>query len=214
MAGQDVATPAATAPVVTGRVVGTSGQAVADVLVEAFGHRLDRTPVTLPNGQTALIFLDVLGLDPLRGGRTLQSSAPPSARTDGEGRFSLQLPGAGVYNVEAVVSPAEKAWKSKIDVASVSVPIGDMALAATSVLTGRLTMPDNPGSPDGAEVYIAGSVYRTTADASGQYRFENVPAGTVDVMAFKENLRGKAVCISVAPGGQTAAPDAPMQAVP
>lgn len=202
---------AAARPLLTGRVLDASGKAVVDVLVEAFGHTLDKAPVTLPNGQTALIFLDANGLGGMPVTRTLQAATPPSTKTDADGRFSLQLPASGVYNVEAVLSADKKAWKSKVDAGKATVAVGDMALAATSVLTGRLTMPVTAGSPEGAEVYLAGSVYKTTTDASGSYRFENVPAGTVDIVAYKADRRGKAVCVSVAPDSEVKAPDAPME---
>ncbi|MEB3205396.1 MAG: carboxypeptidase regulatory-like domain-containing protein [Candidatus Sericytochromatia bacterium] len=198
-------------PVLTGRVLDASGKAVVDVLVEAFGHTIDKAPVTLPNGQTALIFLDAYGLGSMPVNRTLQAVVPPSTKTGADGRFSLQLPSSGAYNVEAVLSADQKAWKSKVDAGQATVAVGDMALAATSVLTGRLTMPVTAGSPEGAEVYLAGSVYKTTTDASGSYRFENVPAGTVDIVAYKADRRGKAVCVSVAPDAEVQAPDAPME---
>jgi|GEM_PF-2161804 len=200
--------PVVTRPELSGHVVDESGSGVGDAWVEAFGHGLDQTPVALPSGQTALIFLYASGISP-RGDRTIQSVVPLSAKTGADGRFTLQLPAGGVYNIEALMSPDRKAWKSKIDASQANVALADMAVAAISVLSGRPTMPVTAGSPEGAQVDSAGSVYRTSTDANGAYRSGGVPSGTVDMVAFKGNWRGKAVCIAVAPGSEATAPDAP-----
>ncbi|MEB3298770.1 MAG: hypothetical protein VKO21_04720 [Candidatus Sericytochromatia bacterium] len=200
-------------PVLTGRVLDAAGAPQSDVLVEAFGFGMDQSPVTLQNGQTALIFISGATLAPRAFDRRILGYVPPGAKTDADGRFTIALPARGTYNLEAVATAELKGWRYKVDASASALPVGDLTLRETAVLKGRITMPEDKGSKEGADVYLAGSPYHARTEADGSYRFEKVPAGTVDVVAFKGNLKSKAICIDVVPGGETVAPDAPMAVV-
>jgi iron complex outermembrane receptor protein len=76
--------------------------------------------------------------------------------------------------------------------------------AAQGILTGTVTMPtDTPAHRATVMIVQLGRI--TETDANGSYRFENVPAGTYDLLAYQPPLDSEPLAVEVIAGESRAA---------
>lgn len=184
------------APLV-GRVLGPDGKPASGVEVTAYFTN------ATPFGSTA----------PLQGQDVAE--APPAesvaVRTGPDGRFAFDAPPAGPLNLEAVESDDLKAIRMGVDVShGASVDVGDIDLAPTGTLTGKVTAPDAPQVTDflGTDVYVPGTDYLAKSDGTGNFTLDHVAVGTMEVVADNPDL-GRAVdpAVTVVSSKTTSVPD-------
>lgn len=133
-------------------------------------------------------------------------------QTDDEGRFVLSPTATGALNLEAVKDKSSKAWKAEVEYLRTgsALSVGNLQLAPTGTLTGRVTAPDAPTVTDftGVDVFIPGSSYTAKTDDQGRYTIDSVPAGTFRLVATKPGLgEARLEGVAVPSGGTRTAPD-------
>src|SRR5688500_20040836 len=79
------------------------------------------------------------------------------------------------------------------------IVFGGTLLPAQNALTGRVTNAATGNTLEGARVEIQGTGQTTTTDFVGVYRFDNVPAGTVNVSVSYPGLDTMLVPVTVGP---------------
>lgn len=107
-------------------------------------------------------------------------------KSDQNGRFQFSNLSTGNYNVEAKASETLKAIKTKISLLEEGKNIGNLILAQTGMLSGRVLLA-NKSTHLGIFVFIPGTSYLAITDTQGAFVITNVPAGTFDVAFLKEN---------------------------
>ncbi len=139
------------------------------------------------------------------------SSGPAEVRTGPDGRFEFESPPEGEANLEAVQSEDFKVFKQAIEVRK-SRPndVGNLNLARTGSITGRVVAPEAPTVTDflGVDVYIPGSSYVAKTDRAGRFTLANVAPGTFAIVAASTGLGTAEVSnVTVRPEGQADSPD-------
>ena len=201
-----------------GVILDESGNPAANVTVTAF--LTNASPLAnasaLTNG-SALTNASPYCLTALAD-RTLQSEE--IAVTDAQGHFSLTPIATGEYNLEAVQNDDAKAFIANVDDSGARpVALGDVDLAPTGTITGRVTAPGAPQVSNflGADVFIPGSSYVAKTAADGTYTLSNVASGSFSLVATKVgSILGDAQIdgVAVRPEQQTIAPDLAMSLSP
>lgn len=126
--------------------------------------------------------------------------------TNSDGRFSFSDPPVGQVNLEAVQSDASKAVKQSVAVRSgVNLDVGDLSLAPTGVLEGRVLTPGVTGVDLlGIDVFIPGLGYAAKTDELGNFRLPNLPAGHFRLVASHPSLGSGEVADVAVKSGATA----------
>ncbi len=141
--------------------------------------------------------IDMLNADDSSGGdfssvRVVLEGTSYITTPDSTGRFQLRNLGAGRYIISASAPGYLLAQKFEIDLTY--IPVGEVNLqlvedttsqAGSSVITGRVLLENAPGGRNsGVAVSLAGTNLIGFTTDTGDYRIENVGAGTYDLVAM------------------------------
>lgn len=127
-------------------------------------------------------------------------------RTSSDGRFAFSTPPIGELNLEAVQTDTSKAVKLGVPVrAGVLLDVGDLRLAPTGTLVGQVTTPGVSGvNLLGTDVFIPGLNYLAKTDEKGNFRLDNLPAGTFRLVASNPSLgQGEVPEFAIQPSNMT-----------
>ncbi|MEB3223652.1 MAG: carboxypeptidase regulatory-like domain-containing protein [Candidatus Sericytochromatia bacterium] len=187
------ANPVATATVAvsdhTGVVLREDGKPAAGVVVTGYP--------ALPPAPTAYRLARAL--------LQVASPAPPSVKTDTQGRFKLADPEGKPLNLEAAESDTVKAFQFNVPAAARGLTL---QLANTGTIRGLVKGAGGSGLKD-AVVTLPGTPYRGVTDDRGEYAIVNVPSGDAYSLAVSKegvgayNLPG----LTVRPAGTVSVAD-------
>lgn len=177
----------------SGRIVDANGRPQGGILVRAlFTNAIPFTNST-PLGVSAMSL----------------GAGSVEARTGNDGRFAFSTPPIGELNLEAVQTETSKAVKLGVPVrAGVQLDVGDLRLAPTGTLVGMVTTPGATGvNLLGTDVFVPGLNYLAKTDERGNFRLDNLPAGTFRLVASNASLgQGEVPEFAIQPSNVTVLP--------
>ncbi len=188
---------------------GRDVERAADEVREVRGYFAGKTPVHV-SGQVAATgredglvrFLLSTGEAKALSGVTISTSRDGknySAVTDSEGRYTLDLPGTGPYQLRAALRPYYVPDPARVRVSSSGCAIRDFALGIDNIVSGKVL--DQQGQPiKNAKVGLLDLDRTTAQDASFvdhayteqpdlSYRFVNVPLGRYLIVSNPDGPR-------------------------
>lgn len=198
----------------TGQVRTSDGTPARGVHVRLYplpgGHSASVTPATkvaAPAADTA----PAANTAPGANSATDTDTAPAEVHTSDTGHFNFATPPEGMVNLEAIQSEDFKTFRQSVAILKGRrTDVGEMKLARTGSIVGRVTTPGAPNVKDflGVDVYIPGSSYVGKTDRAGRFAMSSIAPGTFTLVASKPGLgTAMAFDVTVRPELQALAPD-------
>ena len=168
--------------------------------------------VTMDDGTGQQVGVDTATVYVLPPGETNLDNAVASTATTADGSYAFLGLKSGTYDVQAVKDTATGMVAGVVLVVGTTTTVDIVIVAAaTADLNGHVTKDDGTGQQvgvDAATVYVlppgetdtANAVASTTTTADGSYSFTGLTAGTYDVAAVKDALKGTVAGVVLAAG--------------